>query len=843
MIGREEIIEFMENEAYRPMKVEELVAEFGIETGDEWKAFVRLLNEMEERGDVVRTRTNRYGVPERMHLVVGRLQMKARGFGFVLPETPGEPDVYIPVSEMNGAMSGDRVMARVEKEAGQRSAGGPRREGKIIRVLERATNRIVGRFTRHRDHAFVTPVDKRYPLDVFVCPDEMGGAHDGDVVVCEITSFPTPTRGPEGKVVEVLGNPDAPGVDILMIIRKYGLPEAFPEAVLRAAEAIPVELSERDYQGRRDLRGEVIVTIDGEDAKDLDDAVHVRRLENGNYLLGVHIADVGYYVKEGSPLDKEAFTRGTSVYLVDRVIPMLPPRLSNNICSLNPKVDRLTMSCEMEITPAGKIVHHEIFPSVIRTAERMTYTNVRRILEDRDPDVMERYSDLVPMFERMKELALILRERRMERGAIDFDFDEVKVVVDDLGHPTAVIPRQRSIAERIIEEFMLAANETIAEHFHWLNVPFIYRIHEEPDPEKMFDFNEFIHNFGYHVKGLGNRVHPRSLQEILVKAEGTREERVIATLMLRSMKQARYAPECIGHFGLAAQYYTHFTSPIRRYPDLVIHRIIREVLDGKLSEEREAVLREKVALAAAQSSERERVAQDAERECDQLKMVEYMLDHIGEEFDGLISGVTQFGLFVQLENGVEGLIHISYLSDDYYVLNEKQAALVGERTRRVFRLGDGVRVRVIGANKEELTIDFDLVAHLQAASMVTEDGVDTVVYDEDLPPWTGLPAGRSRRRGKAAEPGRSSLRARAKAKDHADANSEAAADAAGAVSGPGRRGRRARQRGPAAGPEPPLRSQRVKRRKPALAGEEAVVGAVSRPRAGKRNGHGRRRGK
>ncbi|QSO54718.1 ribonuclease R [Alicyclobacillus curvatus] len=730
-VRREDLITFMELDAYRPMKVDELVEEFTVEGADDFKLFVRLLNEMEERGDIIRTRTNRYGLPERMNLVVGTLQMKARGFGFVIPETTGDPDVYVASGDMNGAMSGDKVMVRVERSA----SGGNRREGKIIRVLERGTDRVVGKFTRYKSHAFVTPLDKRFPQDIYISTEDMMDAHDGYVVVVEITTFPTETRGPEGKVVEVLGHPDAPGIDILAVVRKYQLPEEFPEDVLRAAEAIPLDLSEEDLKGRRDLRHETIVTIDGEDAKDLDDAVHVKALPNGNYELGVHIADVGYYVKEGSPLDKEAFERGTSVYLVDRVIPMLPQRLSNNICSLNPKVDRITMSCVMEITPLGEVVAHEIFPSLIKTTERMTYTNVNKILVDKDEEVRGRYHELIADFEKMAGLADILRTRRMERGAIDFDFDELKVVVDDLGHPTDILPRQRSIAEKLIEEFMLVANETVAEHFYWMGVPFVYRIHEEPDLSKMMDFNEFIHNFGYHVKGLGNKIHPRALQDILKRIDGTREQTVISRLMLRSMRQAKYSPDCVGHFGLAAEYYTHFTSPIRRYPDLSIHRIMREVLmSGGLSQEREETLSEFVHDSSLHSSVRERVAQDAEREVHQMKMVEYMLDHVGEEFHGIISGATQFGLFIQLDNGVEGLIHISYLTDDYYVLNEKQMALVGERTRRVFRLGDPVTVVVSGANKEELTVDFQLVAHRREGTMVSLGGVESVVYDEDLAP-------------------------------------------------------------------------------------------------------------
>lgn len=719
----------MEHDVYRPLTVQELVDEFGVESSDDFRDFVRLLNQMEEAGDIVRTRTDRYGVPERMNLVVGRLQMKARGYGFLIPEVSGELDLYIPAGDLNGAMSGDKVMGRVEKVT-----SGPRREGKIIRVLERANQRVVGKFTHYKDYAFVSPLDKRFPQDILVKTEDMLDAHDGYVVVVDITTFPTPTRGPEGKIVEVLGHPDAPGIDILAVIRKYGLAETFPDDVMEEAEGIPFELSKDDLEGRRNLRDEVIVTIDGEDAKDLDDAVHVKRLENGNYLLGVHIADVGYYVREGSRLDKEAFMRGTSAYLVDRVIPMLPQRLSNNICSLNPHVDRLTLSCQMELSPTGELVAHDIFPSVIKTTERMTYTNVRKVLVDKDAEQLARYEGLVPMFRAMEELALILRQRRMDRGAIDFDFEEVKIIVDDLGHPEDIVPRHRSIAERIIEEFMLVANETVAEHFHWAGTPFIYRIHEEPDMGRMLEFNEFIHNFGYHMKGLGNKTHPRSLQAVLKHVEGTREQRVIASLMLRSMRQARYSPDCVGHFGLAAEYYTHFTSPIRRYPDLMIHRIIREALKGEMREARVERLKEIVSAASSQSSERERVAQDAERECDQLKMVEYMLDHVGEEYDGIISGVTQFGLFIQLSNGAEGLIHVSFLTDDYYVLNEKQMALVGERTRRVFRLGDPVRVQVTGASKEDLTIDFGLISHRREGTMVADAGVESVVYDEDLSP-------------------------------------------------------------------------------------------------------------
>lgn len=728
---KEQLLEYMESDIYRALTAKELSEVFDVSKASEFRDFIKLLNEMEDDGEIVRNKNDRYGLPEQMHLVAGKLQMKARGFGFVIPDTDGETDVYIPATEMNGAMSGDRVLARVENSG----KGGPHREGVIAKVVDRANERIVGRMTIYPKHAFVHPIDKRFQQDILIPKDEIHDGHDGYIVVVELTSFPSATQGPVGKVVEVLGHPDEPGVDIISVIRKYGLPEQFAENVLQAAEAIPLDIDEKELANRRDLRDEIVVTIDGDDAKDLDDAVHVKELANGNFELGVHIADVGYYVKEGGIIDKEAFRRGTSVYLVDRVIPMLPQRLSNNICSLNPQVDRLTMSCVMELDAEGGLVSHEVFPSVIKTAARMTYNNVRDILVDHDATLIEEYAALVPMFERMQQLALILREKRLRRGAVDFDFDEIYVKVNDVGEPTDIIPRQRSIAERLIEEFMLVANETVAEHFHWLNVPFVYRVHDEPDADKMMDLNAFLHNFGYHLKGVGgSKVHPRALQEVLATVEGTRESRMISTVMLRSMQQAKYKPECTGHFGLAAEYYTHFTSPIRRYPDLTIHRIMREVLTGHLSADREATLRQFVEDASRQSSERERLAQDAEREVDQLKMVEFMQAHVDEEFNGIISSVTQFGLFVQLDNGVEGLIHISALDDDYYVLNERQMALIGERNRRVFRMGDPVRVQITRASKEDLQIDFALVEHFREGTFVGGHGSDAIVYDEDLTP-------------------------------------------------------------------------------------------------------------
>ncbi|MCF6093624.1 ribonuclease R [Microaerobacter geothermalis] len=701
----EKILEYMKGKAYRPMTIQELEEVFEIKQASDLKEFVKLLNLLEQNGEIVRTRTNRYGVPERMNLLKGQLQGHSKGFGFVIPDEPGLDDVYIHANDMNGAMHGDLVLCRINRRVAER-----RQEGEIIRVLKRNNELVVGTFQDNKHYGFVIPDEKRLNRDIFIPKEATAGAVDGHKVVVRITQYPEKRKGIEGEIIEILGHKNDPGVDILSIIRKYQLPEKFPEEVMAEAESIPDTIRESDLQGRRDLRNRRMVTIDGADAKDLDDAVSLEKLPNGNYLLGVHIADVSYYVKEGSPLDKEAFLRGTSVYLVDRVIPMLPHRLSNGICSLNPKVDRLTLTCDMEFNEHTKLVRHEIYPSVIRTNERMTYSDVRKILIDKDPYLMDRYADLVDMFQEMENLALQLRKKRMDRGAIDFDFNEAKIEVNEEGKPTHVGLRERSIAEKIIEEFMLVANETVAEHFYWMKIPFIYRIHEEPAADKIQSFLEFITNFGYVVRGTANRIHPRSLQQLLEEIKGKPEEVVISTVMLRSMKQARYEAESLGHFGLSAEFYTHFTSPIRRYPDLIVHRLIREwVNQGGFSSDRISYWQEKLPLIAKQSSDRERIAVDAERETDDLKKAEYMVEKIGEEFEGIISSVTSFGMFVELPNTIEGMVHVSYLTDDYYHFNEKQYALIGERSGQIYRIGDQVTVRVADVNVEERTIDFELV--------------------------------------------------------------------------------------------------------------------------------------
>lgn len=717
----ENILAFMREEAYKPLTVRELEEAFGLEDSSEFKDFVRTLNYLEENGFVVRTRSNRYGVPERMNLVRGTVQRHPKGFAFIIPEEEGMQDIYVTESDLNGAMNGDTVIIRLNPKT-----TGSHPEGVVIRIVDRGVDKVVGTYSDSKYFGFVVADDKRIPNDIFIPKEATKGAVDGHKVLVKITKYPEGRMSAEGEIVDILGHKNDPGVDILSIIYKYGLARDFPEDVIEQANATPDEIREEELVGRRDLRNETIVTIDGEDAKDLDDAVNVKRLDNGNYLLGVHIADVSHYVTEGSPIDKEAFERGTSVYLVDRVIPMIPHRLSNGICSLNPQADRLAISCEMEITKDGEVVSHDIFPSVIRSKERMTYTDVRKILLKEDEAVLKKYEALVPFFETMGELAEILRHKRLKRGAIDFDFDEAKVLVDEESNPVDVVIRERSVAERLIEEFMLAANETIAEHFHWLNLPFLYRIHEEPNEEKLATFFEFITNFGYTVKGTGSDVHPRALQQLLEKVKGEPEEAVISTVMLRSMKQAKYDPECLGHFGLSTQFYTHFTSPIRRYPDLIVHRLIRTYLfEKKMDSTIQEHWNEKLPEIARHTSERERLAVDAERETDDLKKAQFMEDKIGEEFDGIISGVTNFGIFVELENTIEGLVHVSYLTDDYYRYEEQHYAMIGERTGNVFRIGDQIRVRVLQVNIEERSIDFEVVGMKAKRSKVKQ--VPTVI--------------------------------------------------------------------------------------------------------------------
>ena len=659
---------------------------------------------MEKEGLIIRTKKDKFALPERLGLITGTLQAHAKGYGFLIPEKEGEKDVFIPSSCINGAMNGDKILVQITRE----DKNGKKREGEVCQIIERGNKQIIGVYEDSKNFGFVVAEDTRINQDIFIPKKDRNGAKEGDIVVAKITKWPDKRRSPEGEIVEVLGQKGDKGLDILTIIKKFGLPEEFPQKVLDYANTIEETIEEKEIKRRTDLRDVKMVTIDGEDAKDLDDAVSIERLENGRYKLGVHIADVTHYVREKNPLDKEALKRATSVYLIDRVIPMLPKKLSNGICSLNPRVDRLALSCFMIIDNKGKVLDHEIMESVIRTNERMTYTDVTKILRDNDEELINRYSDLIDDFKAMEELCKILNEKRSKRGAIDFEFEESKIILDPLGKPIDIKPYEREIANRIIEEFMLVCNETVAEEMFWANLPFVYRIHEEPDEEKLQKFKEFIYNLGYAMRWNGE-IKPRNLQEILDKVKGKKEETVVSTLLLRSMMQARYSPECTGHFGLAAKYYCHFTSPIRRYPDLQIHRIIKEYLNGKIDEKRTKKLTTLVDYAAKQSSEMERTAQQAETEVDELKKAEYMLDRLGEEFEGIVSSVTSFGMFVELPNTIEGLVHITALDDDYYVYDENHLCLIGERTKNVYRLGDSVKVKCSKVDIPNREIFFELV--------------------------------------------------------------------------------------------------------------------------------------
>lgn len=685
---KEVILNFMKEEAYKPMEIPEIAKIFNINK-NEYKSFKKAIKTMEKEGLLARDESDKLGLAQRMGVITGKIEIHDRGFGFLIPDIEGIKDLFIAKTNLMGAMNGDRVVAKIIKEG----RNGKRTEGIIINIVERVNKNIVGIYEDNKSFGFVLPEDKRIQNDIFISKKDRNGAKKGQIVMVEITRWPDGKRkNPEGKVVEILGRPGDKGIDIDIIIRKYNLPEDFPPSVLNSALDIEDFITEDEIKGRLDLRNIKMVTIDGEDAKDLDDAVSIERLENGNFKLGVHIADVTHYVKERSVIDKEAFKRATSVYLIDRVIPMLPKKLSNGICSLNPKVDRLTLSCIMEVNRQGKVVNHTIAQSVIKTNERMTYTDVTKILRDNDVELIERYKDLVDDFKAMEELCKILRKKRLDRGAIDFDFEECKIILDEKGKTIDIKPYERAIANRMIEEFMLLANETVAEHMEKLKVPFVYRIHENPDAEKLEKFKAFIYNLGYNDITWGEEVNPKALQRVLDKFKGENEETIISTLLLRSMMQARYSPECAGHFGLAADYYCHFTSPIRRYPDLQIHRIIKEYLNKELTENRSKKLVSIVDSAAKQSSEMERVAQEAEREVDDLKKVEYMKDRIGEIFEGMISSVTGFGAFVELPNTIEGLVHITSFRDDYYIYDEDRLILIGERNKKIYRLGDKLKV-------------------------------------------------------------------------------------------------------------------------------------------------------
>lgn len=634
--------------------------------------------------------------------LTGTFISNQRGFGFV--EVEGrEQDLFIPEDCVNGAFHNDIVQVKLLSHP-----TGKRQEAVIVKILEHAMKHVVGTFEKSKNFGFVIPDNSKIGADIFVPVERSKGAMDGHKVVVEITDYGNHKKSPEGKVVEILGHINDPGVDILSIVRAFDIPCEFGEKVMNQAERVPEEIIEADMNGRKDLRDVMMVTIDGEDAKDLDDAVSVSK-EGDLYCLGVHIADVSNYVQENSALDREAYKRGTSVYLVDRVIPMLPHRLSNGICSLNAGVDRLALSCIMKIDAKGNVVDYELAETVIRVNRRMSYTAVAAILEDKDEALIKEYEELVPMFEMMAELSDILRKKRHKRGSIDFDFPESKIILDKNGHPIDIKPYDRNRATKIIEDFMLAANETVAQHFYWQELPFVYRTHESPDPEKIQKLSTFIYNFGYSIHVSGEEVHPKEVQKLINKIEGTPEEALISRLALRSMKQAKYSTECTGHFGLACNYYCHFTSPIRRYPDLQIHRIIKEQLRRRLNDNRIEHYNAILFDVAGHTSKTERRADEAERETEKLKKAEYMADHIGECFEGVVSGVTAWGMYVELPNTIEGMVHISKLPDDYFIYDESSYELRGTSTSKKYKLGEKVWIRVEGIDRLTRTIDFSIV--------------------------------------------------------------------------------------------------------------------------------------
>ena len=701
---KKEIIRLVNDEDYNPLKPSELAVKLGIES-HQINDFFNLIDELKKDMDIIVTKKDRIISPNRAGLFVGRFIQHRKGFGFVQSDDDGVRDLYIQSKDINGAIHNDRVMAEITREA----SGDKRAEGRVVEVIKREVTKIVGTFKPAQHFGFVTPMEREINTDIYIPEKYFNDAKEDDRVVVQITTWAMGNRKPEGKIIEVIGNKYQRGIEIESIIREHGLPLDFQQKILDEANYVAVPIPEEEYERRRDLRDKNIFTMDGADAKDLDDAICVELLDNGNYKLGVHIADVTHYVREKSNLDKEALKRATSVYLVDKVIPMLPKQLSNGVCSLNADEDKLTLSVEMEINDKGKVVKYDIFESVIKSKARMVYTDVSDILEDNDEELQLKYSELVEDFRLAEKLAKVLMKKREKRGALDFNFPEPYIHLDENGKPYSIEPYARRIANRIIEEFMLVTNETVAEHFYWLGLPFVYRIHETPSSTKMEALNKFVNQYNMFVKGDTEEVHPKAIQTIIKGMEGKPGEKAINTLILRSLKQAKYSPECSGHFGLAAKFYCHFTSPIRRYPDLQIHRIIKENLTKGISGRREDKLKDIVMKASEQSSEMERKAEVAERDIDKFYKCVYMEDKVGEEFTAMISSVTNYGFYVELPDTVEGLVPLSELTDDFYVYNENAMNIAGQGQGKVFKVGDEIQVKLESVNTEAREITFSLI--------------------------------------------------------------------------------------------------------------------------------------
>lgn len=705
MIEKTAILQFMKTSTSQPIAVKELMRRLNIDS-EERPRFKKLLRELIGSGELVEARKNKVGLPEQMKLMVGYLQVHRDGFGFVVPKTKGQSDLYIGKDEIGNAFHGDLVVASIKRKR----RGNKLNEGTIVRILQRGQSRIIGTYQDQRDYGFVIPEDPRLPYKLYIDESNALDAKPDQIVVAQILKYSERHRNPEGEIVEILGFPHTPGMDEKIVIHTYGLPTEFPSAVLEAAEKIPDHIPEEEIRRRRDLRDHLIFTIDGENARDFDDAVSLERLENANYKLGVHISDVSFYVKEGSALDQEAYQRGTSIYFPDRAISMFPERLSSDICCLREGKDRLTISVFMEIDPTMKLVSYDICPSIIRSKARFTYTIVRQLLKDHDAALMKRFEAFLPSLTLMKELSELLLQKRAGRGSLDFDLPEPEIILDVQGRIENIIKAERNLAHRIIEEFMIAANETVASHVSWMQIPLIYRVHDRPAEDKITNLDTFLGTLGIRLQR-GAQIHSKDIQRLLNRVQGKPVEHLVNILTLRSMKQAVYSVNNSGHFGLASTHYTHFTSPIRRYPDLMVHRILRDTWQGRAFSEK-AIEKRRTYLEkiAEHSSMKERIAMDAEREILQIKKLRFMRDKIGDIFHGVISGVAPFGLFVELrEYFVEGMIHITSLHDDYYHYREETYSLVGEQFRKTYRVGDSVKVQIAHVDVAKRQMDLLLL--------------------------------------------------------------------------------------------------------------------------------------
>lgn len=700
----QKILDFMKDEDYVPMKAKEIAMIMRVPK-NEYNEFLEIIGKLELELKIQKNRKNRYRISEKTYYE-GYYRKNQKGFGFVKISEQDE-EVYISKENSLKALNGDRVLIEIIEEKNKVKKA----EGKIVRILKHEKDTVVGIFQNNKTFGFVIPDDKNFGTDIYISKKNFGKARNNHKVLVKITKYPEKDKKAEGKIIEVLGNVNEAGVDMLSLIKEYKLPAKFPEPVVEEAKHCGNKVDKKDIPNRVDARDRIIFTIDGEDAKDLDDAVRVEKLENGNYKLEVHIADVSYYVKEDSLLDREALIRGTSIYMLGRVIPMLPRELSNGICSLNAGEDRFTLSCVMEIDKKGKVISSEIYKGIIRVTERMSYKDVQKILDGTDKNVLEKYEPYIQEFKNMEELAIILKNRRLENGYLNLDIPESKIDLDIDGKVTNISRYETTFANEIIEQFMLTANETVAEKFFWLDAPFIYRVHEEPDLEKVNELNKFLFNYGLKIKANQDNIYPKEFAKVLEEIKGKEEEKVISTLILRTLKVARYEAENKGHFGIASKYYCHFTSPIRRYPDLFIHRIISKYLEENYDLNQKEI--EKYKLEAEnrseQSSEREKIATKVEREAEDLKKAEYMESRIGEEYEGIVSSITQFGMFVELQNTVEGLIRFENLGDEYFIYDEERKRLIGEKTNKTYKIGDKVNIRVISANKLLRQIDFEII--------------------------------------------------------------------------------------------------------------------------------------